>query len=72
MQPWSMHSNATGGYFRCNRFIGDENDDGDDDDELPPGGPDALLGDDDDDDDDDDGLDGLDEVLAGLSGGALS
>ena len=24
MQPWSMHSNKTGGYFRCNRFQEDE------------------------------------------------
>ena len=28
MQPWSLHSNTTGGYFQCNRFIeeGEEDD----------------------------------------------
>ena len=24
MQPWSLHSNNTGGYFQCNRFIEDD------------------------------------------------
>lgn len=23
MQPWSLHSNSTGGFFRCNRFDND-------------------------------------------------
>ena len=26
MKPWSLHSNKTGGYFRCNRFDDDEED----------------------------------------------
>ena len=24
MQPWNLHSNSTGGYFQCNRFVDDE------------------------------------------------